>query len=325
LENSLKNRDADDRLNQDHREQCGLFGSLKTREYRSVRGMMERKAFTLIELLVVIAIIAILAAIIFPVFARVKDSAYRSSDMSNLNSIRTAIQLYRQDQGGYPSQLLGYATQYSGGPNPIAGDTLPANQIAGALFPKRVNSLETLRPAYDRIPAGGQFTQITTAVWPNKVDGSTSTTPDMFQKYGTDTGVQRCFNPGNGGTPSTVSNWYYSISGYDVALVPWEPGSGQTGMRAEIHYSPFWSAFTVATDPCNPTTSEMGSASDDPRQLGYSDPPGTTVVTWDSNFRDYDGGAVQHTNKDLVLFLEGNTKNYDSFLVSTQSWKIAAP
>jgi prepilin-type N-terminal cleavage/methylation domain-containing protein len=46
-----------------------------------------RKAFTLIELLVVIAIIAILAAILFPVFARARENARRASCMSNLKQI----------------------------------------------------------------------------------------------------------------------------------------------------------------------------------------------------------------------------------------------
>ena len=44
---------------------------------------MCRRAFTLIELLVVIAIIAILAAILFPVFAQAKDSAKQASCISN--------------------------------------------------------------------------------------------------------------------------------------------------------------------------------------------------------------------------------------------------
>ncbi len=56
-----------------------------------------RKGFTLIELLVVIAIIAILAAILFPVFARARDRARQASCMSNLRQIGTAILMYCQD------------------------------------------------------------------------------------------------------------------------------------------------------------------------------------------------------------------------------------
>src|SRR5678816_3998095 len=56
-----------------------------------------RHAFTLIELLVVIAIIAILAAILFPVFAQARDKARQTSDLSNARQIGTAAQMYIQD------------------------------------------------------------------------------------------------------------------------------------------------------------------------------------------------------------------------------------
>jgi prepilin-type N-terminal cleavage/methylation domain-containing protein/prepilin-type processing-associated H-X9-DG protein len=57
----------------------------------------QHKAFTLIELLVVIAIIAILAAILFPVFARARENARRTSCQSNLKQIGTAAMMYTQD------------------------------------------------------------------------------------------------------------------------------------------------------------------------------------------------------------------------------------
>lgn len=56
-----------------------------------------RKGFTLIELLVVIAIIALLAAILFPVFARAKASAKQTQCLSNLHQIGGAIGLYMND------------------------------------------------------------------------------------------------------------------------------------------------------------------------------------------------------------------------------------
>jgi len=56
-----------------------------------------KRAFTLIELLVVIAIIAILAAILFPVFAQAKEAAKRTTDLSNAKQIGLAFQLYVGD------------------------------------------------------------------------------------------------------------------------------------------------------------------------------------------------------------------------------------
>lgn len=58
---------------------------------------MRKAAFTLIELLVVIAIIAILAAILFPVFAQAKTAAKKTASLSNAKQIGTALQIYLGD------------------------------------------------------------------------------------------------------------------------------------------------------------------------------------------------------------------------------------
>jgi prepilin-type N-terminal cleavage/methylation domain-containing protein len=58
---------------------------------------VSRKAFTLIELLVVIAIIAILAAILFPVFAQAKNAAKKTASLSNMRQVSTATMLYMGD------------------------------------------------------------------------------------------------------------------------------------------------------------------------------------------------------------------------------------
>lgn len=81
-----------------------------------------RRGFTLIELLVVIAIIAILAAILFPVFGRAREQARKSSCQSNLRQIGLALQMYCQDSDGILPTL---AAQPSVAPGvPVVTDVL---------------------------------------------------------------------------------------------------------------------------------------------------------------------------------------------------------
>jgi len=73
------------------------------------------RGFTLIELLVVIGIIAVLAAIIFPVFSRAKESARRAVCISNLKQLGMAFQMYYEDNEGLPV--------WASAIKPYAGDT----------------------------------------------------------------------------------------------------------------------------------------------------------------------------------------------------------
>ena len=62
--------------------------------------MRNRNGFTLIELLVVIAIIAVLAAILFPVFSTAREKARQTTCINNLRQIAAAVQIYLQDSNG---------------------------------------------------------------------------------------------------------------------------------------------------------------------------------------------------------------------------------
>ena len=279
--------------------------------------MKRNIGFTLIELLVVIAIIAILAAIIFPVFARAKVGAYRSSDITNMNSLRTALQLYRADNGAYPPQLLGYVNTYSG--NPMGLDVMPANEIRGPLYSRRVESLRTFTPANEK----AKNADVTLAEWPpqdprpvgsapqvdTNGDGNVDAADDVAnarQFYGPGTVVQRP-DPGNPG--STIDARFYSISGYDTAAV--RNAGGAT--TRELRYALFWTGFGLTT----------GSPDDDPRQLGYTDPPENTVITWNSYFRDYGpGNVVERNRNDIVLFLGGAARPFDARDLAERSWRV---
>ena len=78
--------------------------------------MRTRSAFTLIELLVVIAIIAILAAILFPVFSQAREKAREISCVSNLKQIGTGFAMYTQDYDElYPPWTANHCGVYPGG------------------------------------------------------------------------------------------------------------------------------------------------------------------------------------------------------------------
>jgi len=291
--------------------------------------MRLKKAFTLIELLVVIAIIAILAAIIFPVFARAKDAAYRSGDMANMNALRSALQLYRIDQGGYPPALLGYVTLYTPGPNIIPANLLPA----GFLYPKRVDTINTFKPAYNK----HNYLDTTYAVWPAK-DGRTLGSAPVVDTDGDGKvtvaddklGARQAYGPADGfvcasnipcGVQANQLN-FYAMDGYDVTENTHTGGAN----RPELRYSLFFSNWSIGDSSVNDPDFNVpwgnGSSYDDPRQLGYSDPPETTPVTWNDYFRDYNAGQLVSSRRDIVLFLGGGAKPYASNVVYDRAWRI---
>ena len=76
--------------------------------------MPDHKGFTLIELLVVIAIIAILAAILFPVFARAREKARQTACLSNMKQIALSALMYAQDYDEiYTLSAIDYPGHYS--------------------------------------------------------------------------------------------------------------------------------------------------------------------------------------------------------------------
>ncbi|MGI5817759.1 MAG: DUF1559 domain-containing protein [Armatimonadota bacterium] len=96
--------------------------------------------FTLIELLVVIAIIAILAAILFPVFARAREKARQTSCMSNTKQLQLGVLMYAQD---YDEMLPNEAYAFVGDGNQ-AGD----GTWRGAIFPYVKNTQLFICPSH---------------------------------------------------------------------------------------------------------------------------------------------------------------------------------
>src|SRR5574340_1784468 len=84
--------------------------------------MMRRRGFTLIELLVVIAIIGILAAMLFPVFARARESARKTQCLANVKNIAIAYQMYLTDYDKFmPSEHDSNVIAYFNGDGPNEG------------------------------------------------------------------------------------------------------------------------------------------------------------------------------------------------------------
>lgn len=170
---------------------------------------MKRRGFTLIELLVVIAIIAILAAILFPVFARARDAARKTQCTSNLKQIGTAIIMYAQD---YDECLVPAQTGTCQQPDSFGwGDLIqPYAKNTGLLFCpsntvkiKVVNTLNPPRVVRDRGGTSGASDDCT---------GSGTVTSQFNYSYGVNTF-------GAAGVPATSAG-PFNLVGNSLAIIP---------------------------------------------------------------------------------------------------------
>src|SRR3954454_14325368 len=122
---------------------------IETLPARRLAGKVSMKGFTLIELLVVIAIIAILAAILFPVFARAREAARSTSCASNLRQLGMAMTMYGQDnEGCYPLHYTLAPSFTSGGYWFGTVSSGVVDKTQGMLFPYTKNHQIQLCPSF---------------------------------------------------------------------------------------------------------------------------------------------------------------------------------
>lgn len=122
-----------------------------------------RRAFTLIELLVVIAIIAILAAILFPVFAQARDAARKAACQSNLKQFGAAFAMYASDYDGYYPNPGGRningipngSAWYSATRNTTTGQVTDSGQGIYPYLKQRGNASNNLWSCPNAIPGAG--------------------------------------------------------------------------------------------------------------------------------------------------------------------------
>jgi prepilin-type N-terminal cleavage/methylation domain-containing protein len=117
--------------------------------------MKSTKAFTLIELLVVIAIIAILAAILFPVFAQAKDAAKKTACLSNAKQIGLTQKMYMADYDDTAPIFYAYNTLDAGGNPAYAG--LPSHKGTELLLLPYSKSKEIFKSPLD---SGGPYLSV---------------------------------------------------------------------------------------------------------------------------------------------------------------------
>ncbi len=123
-----------------------------------------RKGFTLIELLVVIAIIAILAAILFPVFARAREKARQSNCASNLKQMALGHLMYAQDYdetflaGRYPGVCMYGHTHTAAAPNAINDYNGWANHIQPYIKNTQIFQCPSQTPGTCTSGAGAAYT-----------------------------------------------------------------------------------------------------------------------------------------------------------------------
>lgn len=226
--------------------------------------------FTLIELLVVIAIIAILAAILFPVFAKVRENARRTQGASNLNQAALAIMQYVQDTDellprcGYGDQAAADGSWYNThGVGEWQDATAPFHKSQGIF--SSLGDSATSGSMGTNDPDNGNcsilFNDIISHDMPTTAAGFADHGNENTQQIarnlgyivspsdcvllieghgGWDKSAGKSLPPDWTGSTSKNSRWHLeeSLSGYQTSLVA---GTSYSGWGQTIHGAPFYS------------------------------------------------------------------------------------
>jgi prepilin-type N-terminal cleavage/methylation domain-containing protein len=231
---------------------------------------MASRGFTLIELLVVIAIIAILAAILFPVFNAAREKTRMTICMQQMHDIGTATKIYREDNGKYPSVLCANPYITSGSGQALytgSGTPLDIDQVLKRPLIKMRSTATGKQTFHCPDNLNVNPTAVTTAIYPANVPL---------------TGEVK-----SGGNPA----YFYLYDSYDVGPALDATGQASQPFTIELHYALDWTnATNLNTDAQN--------------QLKFPNPPeSSTVITWCSYHC-----AVNRSGMIPVLMLTGNVK-----------------
>ena len=251
-----------------------------------------RSAFTLIELLVVIAIIAILAAFLFPVFGRVRESARQATCINNMRELYFQVRQFELDKRRYPDYLFGPAI--------TSGGTLATN-TANAITPDAVAGLLNQAPDNDPTTPASKAKSIyknslfpayakslTTFHCPNNTDHDQSSDNNIVNVSRLDTTAPASGNPASYGT--------YLYNSYDANPAV-KSNNKLDQANYLVRYARLWQPTVANTNATFNTTSYRN-------QLFWKDPGADTYITMCPYHSEASGKAI-------VLFLGGNAKVVD--------------
>jgi prepilin-type N-terminal cleavage/methylation domain-containing protein/prepilin-type processing-associated H-X9-DG protein len=226
-----------------------------------------RRGFTLIELLVVIAIIAILAAILFPVFAQAREKARMASCLSNLKQIGTGTMMYVQDYDErYPSTVA-WGRAWNGYPptnfnSPINWQYLPDLvdpyvKNKGVWFCPSIGQTTSTAFGWNMVANG------TTYIWNHQTNGCTLCTPNPGAYNVTGSGIAQVAAPASAPLVWDIPYWGFWVNGFhntglNVAYADghakWIGGINvqQNEDWWNTHACLGWTAPAAAVTRCNP-------------------------------------------------------------------------
>lgn len=261
-------------------------------------GKMSRRTdgFTLIELLVVIAIIAILTAIIFPVFATIRENARQKTAISNLHEIQNGLAQFKLDNGRYPEVLFGYVVPGARMDQAlqVAEQYNVASEYFPGLYPEYVKDPLTFTDPNNAAP-GLNLTTV------NAKNAGPLTVNSLTKTDATDYALTPMTTSSTGATTN-----FYLADAYDLSPEIDASNSqtnkflGSNGDPAQmtfvVRYQTSWTGIspTEANYPLNYT-----------RQLRWTNPPADTYVTSDTHH-------VPNSNKVIVLWESGEAKAMDA-------------
>ncbi|MES2462958.1 MAG: prepilin-type N-terminal cleavage/methylation domain-containing protein [Armatimonadota bacterium] len=260
-----------------------------------------RAAFSLIELLVVIAIIAILAAFLFPVFGRVRESARQASCINNMREMYFQVRQYELDKRRYPDYLFGPAIDANGNlttnngagpaitPDEVAGllNTAPDNNPGTPANTAKANYKNALFPAYAKSLASFHC--------PNNTEHDRSSDAGVARVSRQNTALPKSTTP--------VAFDSYQYNSYDASPEVVNNGSGNRLNQGNYlaRYARLWQPIL---DPATQNYTALFNATSYRNQLFWKDPGTDTYITMCPYHTEASGKAI-------VLFLSGNAKVVD--------------